>query len=185
MQFEVEFISPGPRQLWAVEPFTVKAWWRQTPLEAEDKGDEWHIGCRYKLDLPVHCWVTWESTSDLVHNLSIIEALTNSPPSPQHALIGDGIHVISFWPVPEPEPAPEPEPTPEPTPEPPPAPLDPSRINCLILARAGSDIPAIAQSYVVGIEPDLFNELLETVREKLIETIGAQMVRSHLKGAGQ
>jgi hypothetical protein len=174
-------------QIWMAGPFEVSTWYAPAPLRAERKGDELRVGAPFKLDLAGPAWLVLVGRKpDGTWTLLAVAKANDQPPVAAAVPVEGPVLATIVEDEPAPEPEPEPEPAPEPEPDKPP--LDPANIDCLILWRDGvPGVPAIPKSYVVLVAPDLMDALLGVVREKLIETIGAQIVRDHLdslKGGG-
>jgi hypothetical protein len=119
-------------ELWSAQLFGIRSndWWPSQRLNAEPKGDERGIGCKFKLDIPSNVgavWVVWEGTTAGVALLHVVKAadekqLDETGPGGSFLPVRHGVNVLVFdgqTPPPEPEPEPsEPEPIPTPQPEP-------------------------------------------------------------------
>jgi len=175
-------------QVWMAEPFEINTWYAGT-LRAENKGDELHVGARFKLDLPAPAWLLPVGIKP--GNIWVLSAISKDSDEPPSALavavIGPCLVKVvedeappTPTPEPEPTPTPTPEPTPTPTPEPTPTPTpDPgeTRIDQIVIVRM-SALPIVVKG---GICFALEDDLLDAVLEKIVQTIGAQRVRTHLR----
>src|SRR3972149_2515307 len=124
-----DLVTYAYAELWSVVPFQAKPWYADYKLIAEHKGDVLHIGCEYKLDVGVPCWVGWEGTTSAAYLLWMVQAASESmldrpPPALQLRPVRRGVNILRWTEVPEPElpgipPGEEPIPGPDPEPEPP------------------------------------------------------------------
>ena len=133
IQHRPDLITYFYAELWAAEPFQAKSWYAKDRLPSQSKDDFWKIGCTYKMDVAIPCWVGWEGTIVGNRLLCMVQAEENkldNPPAPQLKPVRRGVNILSWGVSPpdeEPIPGPEPEPEPEPPGHPPTIP-DPIRL---------------------------------------------------------
>jgi hypothetical protein len=160
-----EISTPGYAQVWSNERFVLKGnqWWPPRDLLSETKGDEFGIGCVFKLDIPAPCWLLWEGTTDGVRIMEVVRAddvsILDKPPNPNLWPVYPGVSVITFVEQPpEPKPPFEPE-----SPQPPPSEKVPSYIT--FYADPTANHPKVVKwgdwELVVVTPMDMFMEFYE------------------------